>query len=149
MTKVYFIRHAEPDYNDLDAVNRALTEKGRGDTYHVANFLKDKEISAVLSSPYQRSFDTVATFAHQMGMEVLSDGRADDGAVVIVIARNARVGVHLRQAVNGRHVPLGQMVDLKGVNDNHRQADDKERRNQRAGGEDGPGFSFHTRIPRK
>ena len=70
MTKVYFIRHAEPDYNDLDAVNRALTEKGRGDTYHVANFLKDKEISAVLSSPYQRSFDTVATFARQMGMEV-------------------------------------------------------------------------------
>ena len=70
MTKVYFIRHAEPDYNDLDAVNRALTEKGRGDTYHVANFLKDKEISAVISSPYQRSFDTVATFARQMGMEV-------------------------------------------------------------------------------
>ena len=70
MTKVYFIRHAEPDYNDLDAVNRALTEKGRGDTYHVANFLKDKEISAVLSSPYQRSYDTVANFAKQMGMEV-------------------------------------------------------------------------------
>ncbi|MBR5265949.1 MAG: histidine phosphatase family protein, partial [Clostridia bacterium] len=70
MTKVYFIRHAEPDYNDLDAVNRALTEKGRGDTHHVANFLKDKEIAAVLSSPYQRSFDTVDYFASTIGVEV-------------------------------------------------------------------------------
>lgn len=70
MTKIYFIRHAEPDYNDHDDINRALTQKGRGDTYHVAEFLRDKDISAVISSPYIRSYDTVAYFASTIGVEV-------------------------------------------------------------------------------
>jgi 2,3-bisphosphoglycerate-dependent phosphoglycerate mutase len=70
MTKVYFVRHAEPDYNNHNDALRELTSKGMKDRKLVTNFLTDKHIDAVLSSPYKRAIDTVKDFADSQGMEI-------------------------------------------------------------------------------
>lgn len=63
MTEVYFVRHAEPNYDNHEDTTRELTEKGLKDRALVTEFLRDKEIDCVLSSPYKRAVDTVGDFA--------------------------------------------------------------------------------------
>jgi len=63
MTNVYFVRHAEPNYNNHDDLTRELSPKGMKDRELVAEFLADKQVDIVLSSPYKRAVDTVAHFA--------------------------------------------------------------------------------------
>ena len=75
MTTVYFVRHAQPNYENHDDLTRELTEKGLRDRTLVTNFLRDKEIHAVLSSPFQRSVDTVKEFADEKGLTI---GLVDD-----------------------------------------------------------------------
>jgi len=70
MTTVYFVRHAESDFSVRDDRTRPLTEKGLQDCSLVAEFLQDKGIDAVISSPYKRSLDTVAGFAEKSGYEI-------------------------------------------------------------------------------
>ena len=53
MTKVYFVRHAEPNYNNHNDALRELSEKGMEDRKLVTKFLADKNIDVVLSSPYK------------------------------------------------------------------------------------------------
>ena len=67
MTKVFFVRHAEPNYNNHDDLTRELTEKGLRDRELVTDFLADKEIDVVMSSPFKRAYDTVKHFARNMG----------------------------------------------------------------------------------
>ncbi len=77
MTNVYFVRHAEPDYNNHDDLLRPLTDKGMKDRIKVTNYLMDKKIDVILSSPYIRAIDTVADFAKNVGLsiETVSDFR--------------------------------------------------------------------------
>ena len=77
MTKVYFVRHAEPNYNNRDDMSRELTAKGMADRELVTQFLSDKNITVVLSSPYKRAVDTVAHFAVSKGLnvEIIDDFR--------------------------------------------------------------------------
>ena len=63
METVYFVRHAQPNYNNHDDKTRELTEKGLTDRQLVTRFLMDKNIQAILSSPYQRCTSTIAEFA--------------------------------------------------------------------------------------
>ena len=63
MTNIYFVRHAEPNYNNHDDLTRELSPKGMKDREHVTKFLADKQVDIVLSSPYKRAVDTVAHFA--------------------------------------------------------------------------------------
>lgn len=70
MTNIYFVRHAEPNFSNHDDRSRELTEKGMLDRIAVTEYLKDKEIHAVLSSPYRRAVDTVKHFADAQGMEI-------------------------------------------------------------------------------
>ncbi|MCL2077546.1 MAG: histidine phosphatase family protein [Oscillospiraceae bacterium] len=65
LTTVYFIRHAESDYSVRDEVARPLTQKGLADCRFVTEFLSDKSINAVLSSPFRRAVDTVSDFAQR------------------------------------------------------------------------------------
>lgn len=70
MTTIYFVRHAEPNYeNHADAL-RELSTKGMQDRKFVTQFLSDKRIEVVLSSPYKRATDTVADFADTYGFEI-------------------------------------------------------------------------------
>lgn len=70
MTTVYFVRHAQPNYENHDDILRELTAKGLEDRKLVTKFLADKNVDVVLSSPYHRSIDTVRHFADDNGMEI-------------------------------------------------------------------------------
>ena len=73
MTTVYFVRHAEPNYNNHDDMTRELTEKGWADRLRVTEFLKDKEISKAYSSPFKRSIDTISDFTEKFSLSVETD----------------------------------------------------------------------------
>lgn len=77
MTKVYFVRHAEPNYNNRDDMSRELSAKGMVDRELVTQFLADKNIEVVLSSPFKRAFDTVVHFTDSKGLniEIIDDFR--------------------------------------------------------------------------
>ena len=70
MTTVYFVRHAQPNYENHDDMLRELTAKGLEDRKLVTKFLADKNVDVVLSSPFHRSIDTVRHFADSKGLEI-------------------------------------------------------------------------------
>ncbi|MFD3158313.1 histidine phosphatase family protein [Haloimpatiens sp. FM7330] len=70
MTKVYFVRHAKPDFSIHDDLTRPLNEEGIKDCKRVTEFLINKNINKVFSSPYKRAFDTVKDFAHKSNLEI-------------------------------------------------------------------------------
>lgn len=70
MTTIYFVRHAEPNFQNHDDRTRELTAKGMQDRKLVTAFLSDKNVDLVLSSPYKRAVDTVADFAESYGMKI-------------------------------------------------------------------------------
>lgn len=71
MTTVYFVRHAEPNYDNHNDMMRELSSKGLKDRTLVTDFLMDKQIDVVLSSPYKRAVDTIRDFAEKSGMDIL------------------------------------------------------------------------------
>ena len=84
MTTVYFVRHAEPNYENHDDMSRELSSKGLKDRKLVTDFLMDKQIDVVLSSPYKRAVDTVRDFAETKGMDIITidefkERRVDSG----------------------------------------------------------------------
>jgi 2,3-bisphosphoglycerate-dependent phosphoglycerate mutase len=70
MTTVYFIRHAESDTSVSESRIRPLTAKGMADRRLVTEYLWDKNIDAVISSPFKRAVDTVADFAEKKGLAI-------------------------------------------------------------------------------
>ena len=73
MTIVYFVRHAQPNYDNHDDLTRELTEKGLADRMKVVSALQDTVIDAVLSSPYKRAVDTVQPLADLRRLTVKTD----------------------------------------------------------------------------
>lgn len=70
MTHIYFVRHAQPNYENHDDLSRELSPKGLADRALAADYLRDKGIDAVLSSPYKRAVDTVALLAEELGLDI-------------------------------------------------------------------------------
>lgn len=70
MTTVYFVRHATPDFSNHNDAARELSAQGLADRKLVTEFLWDKNVDAVLSSPYKRAVDTVKEFAGAKGLAV-------------------------------------------------------------------------------
>lgn len=70
MTTIYFVRHAQPNYENHNDLERELTVKGLEDRKYVTAFLLDKPVDVVLSSPYKRSIDTVKDFADRIGLPI-------------------------------------------------------------------------------
>ena len=70
ITTVFFVRHAEPDCRNHDDFSRELSAKGLKDRKLVTEFLSDKSIDIVLSSPFRRAVDTLADFAREKGLEI-------------------------------------------------------------------------------
>ena len=70
MTTVYFIRHAESDFNVLDDRTRPLTVKGTADSVLVTDFLHEKKIDIIFSSPYRRAIDTISGFADNIRLPI-------------------------------------------------------------------------------
>lgn len=63
MTRVYFVRHAQPEHNWKEDRTKLLTEEGKKDSEVVLEFLKNKKIDAFYCSLYKRSMDTIADAA--------------------------------------------------------------------------------------
>lgn len=80
VTKIYFVRHAQPDHMLEDDRIRPLTAEGKQDSKIVLEFFKDKEIDMFFSSPYKRSFDTIADTAAFYGKEIMTDERLRERA---------------------------------------------------------------------
>ncbi len=76
-TVIYFVRHAESNMGNPDDRTRELTIKGLEDRKLVTQFLNDKKIDIVLSSPYKRAIDTVKEFAdlHKLEIELILNFR--------------------------------------------------------------------------
>ena len=74
-TKVYFVRHAQPEHDWEEDITRPLTEEGKKDSEIVLEFLKDKKIDAFYCSPYKRSMDTIAEAAAFFAKEIITDER--------------------------------------------------------------------------
>ncbi len=75
MTKVYFVRHAQPEFAHDDDRTRPLTAEGQADSKIVLETLKDKEIDAFYCSPYKRSMDTIWETAEYYQMTIQTDER--------------------------------------------------------------------------
>lgn len=70
MTCIYFIRHAEPNYENHNDRFRELSEKGMADRKLVTEYLSAIPIDIVLSSPFRRAVDTVSDFAETYGYQI-------------------------------------------------------------------------------
>ena len=75
MTKVYFVRHAQPEYVHTDDRTRPLTQEGKKDSSVVHDFLKDKKIDVFYSSPYRRSIETIEDAAEFFEKNIITDER--------------------------------------------------------------------------
>ena len=70
MTRIYFVRHAEPNYSNHNDIFRELSPRGMVDRELVTDFLADKHIDIVISSPFKRAIDTIVPFAEEKGLEI-------------------------------------------------------------------------------
>lgn len=70
MTKVYFVRHAKPDFTVKEDLIRPLTQEGINDCKKVTEFLLNKNITKVFSSPYKRAIDTIKDFTDTIGLKI-------------------------------------------------------------------------------
>jgi len=70
MTTVYFIRHAQSDTNIREDAARPLAPTGFAARLLVLDFLSDKKIDAIFSSPYKRAVDTVSLFAESRDLQI-------------------------------------------------------------------------------
>ncbi|CEQ22702.1 phosphoglycerate mutase [[Clostridium] sordellii] len=77
MNKIYFVRHAKPDFSVHDDLTRPLTDKGIIDSKKLCEFLKEKSINKIYSSPYKRAIDTIKELAQNINIkiEVVDDFR--------------------------------------------------------------------------
>lgn len=70
MTHLYFVRHAEPNFDNHNDRSRELSKKGLEDRKLVTKYLSDRSVDAVISSPFKRAIDTVSDFAKTYGYEI-------------------------------------------------------------------------------
>lgn len=75
MTRVYFVRHAQPEHDWKEDRTRPLTAEGKEDCKAVMEFFKDKSVDVFYCSPYQRSIDTIKETAELFGKEIITDER--------------------------------------------------------------------------
>ena len=73
MTRIYFVRHAQPDSTITDDRTRPLTEEGRKDSEKVTVHLINKNIHCLISSPYQRSMDTIRGLAEALQIAIQTE----------------------------------------------------------------------------
>ena len=76
MTCIYFVRHCQSDHTKSgDEWLRPLTKEGLDDSHAVLYYLKDKNIDVFISSPYKRSYDTIAKAAEYYHLQIKTDER--------------------------------------------------------------------------
>jgi len=100
MTRIYFVRHAQPVHSHADDRTRPLTDEGLRDTQLVLDTLKDMQIDAFYCSPYKRSLDTIASTAEYFSMQITTDERLRERQSGK--KGNGGVGVSFKDMINKR-----------------------------------------------
>ncbi|WP_194541137.1 histidine phosphatase family protein [Paenibacillus sp. JZ16] len=72
MKNVFIVRHCKAEGQAADA---PLTGQGIQQALELAEFLSDKGIDHIVSSPYRRASDTIKPLADLIGVEVVMDER--------------------------------------------------------------------------
>ena len=82
MTKIYFVRHAQPVANAdwPDDRTRPLTAQGMADRQVVMDVMGDIPMNAAYCSPFARSMETIAAFVQMRGLEIVTDERLRERA---------------------------------------------------------------------
>lgn len=75
MTRVFFVRHAQPVHAHAEDRTRPLTAEGMQDTALVLETLQNKTIDVFYCSPYQRSMDTIRSASSWFGQPIHTDER--------------------------------------------------------------------------
>lgn len=70
MTTIYFVRHAEPNYENHNDFSRELSAKGWKDRELVVDYFSGVPVDAVFSSPFKRAWDTIQAFADARGLAI-------------------------------------------------------------------------------
>jgi 2,3-bisphosphoglycerate-dependent phosphoglycerate mutase len=70
MTRIYFVRHSKPNFSIKDDLKRPLCEEGISACKKITEYLSDKGIHKVYSSPFKRAVDTIKDFADQFEFEI-------------------------------------------------------------------------------
>ena len=100
MTRIIFVRHAQPVHSHTDDRTRPLTDEGLRDTQLVLDTLKDMQIDAFYCSPYKRSLDTIASTAEYFSMQITTDERLRERQSGK--KGNGGVGVSFKDMINKR-----------------------------------------------
>ncbi len=121
MTKVFFVRHAQPKHSWEEDRTRPLTEEGKKDSAIVLDFFKNQDIDAFYSSPYRRSFDTIAEAASYFCLEITTDERlrerqnGKDGNVHGMFQK--RWTDHNYHEVGGESIAMVQERNIEALNE--------------------------------
>ena len=110
MTKVYFVRHAQPDYGHADDSTRPLTEEGRKDAGIVLETLRNKAIDVFYCSPYKRCLDTIRQAAEYYHMDIRTDARLRERKEGV--NGNTHALFQKRWADHSWHEPGGESIEM-------------------------------------
>lgn len=69
-TLLYFVRHAESVYVEGKERTRALSEQGKKDARTIRDILRSENIDVFVSSPYERSIETIRLTAVEQRKEI-------------------------------------------------------------------------------
>jgi len=75
ITRVYFVRHAQPNHLWEDDRSRPLSDEGKEDSKEIRRFFRNLSIDAFYCSPYKRSIDTIADAAQFFHKDIVTDER--------------------------------------------------------------------------
>ena len=75
MTRVYFVRHAQPEHSWADDRTRPLTHEGLIDALKVSDFIKLRNVDNFYCSPCVRSIQTIENSAKTHGREMIINER--------------------------------------------------------------------------
>ena len=79
MTRIYLIRHNEPDRSVEDDLRQPLTARGREQIAEVTGYLGDKGITAIYSSDCRRTMETISGYSRCSGLPIQADPRLREG----------------------------------------------------------------------
>lgn len=75
MTKLYFVRHAQPDYRQGNNRSFSLSDEGMADRMGAAAALENVKLDAAVSSPYKRSIETIEPIIAAHELKLVTDER--------------------------------------------------------------------------
>ena len=75
ITRIFYVRHAEPDHAWREDATRPLTALGLADSREVEAFFREIPVTRFVSSPYERSRATIRLAAESRGLAIETEVR--------------------------------------------------------------------------